>query len=174
MNYPTIFPELSTERLVLRQLSFDDRKAIFKLRSNREINELITRETPKNLNESEAFIQTCIDEFENENRIFWAIRLENNNQLIGTIVFHKINAENFYAEIGYEMNPDYQQEGYMDEAMKAVLDYGKLTMSLKSIEAYTHKNNIASISLLEKHQFVLQEDKKDDAIEDNRIFLLDI
>ena len=174
MNYPTIFPELSTERLVLRQLTLNDRKAIFKLRSNKEINKLIVRETPKNLNEAAAFIQVCLDEFEKEHRIFWAITLKSNAQIIGTIVFHNIIPENNYAEIGYELNPDYQKEGFMNEALAGVLDYGKVTLNLKLIEAFTHKNNNASISLLEKYQFSLLEDKKDEAIEDNRVFSLEI
>jgi len=166
----TDFPELTTERLVLRQLTFDDKKAIFRLRSNKEINELIERETPKNLNQAEGFIQTCLDAFENKNRVFWAVVLEGSNQLIGTIVFHKVDLENNYAEIGYEMNPDYQDEGYMSEAMKVVLDFGIMSMNLKTIEAYTHHNNAASIALLEKFLFTLQAERKDAAIADNRIY----
>ena len=156
----TIFPELSTERLNLRQLTFDDKKAIFRLRSNKEINEFIERETPKNLNQAEGFIQTCLDEFENENRVFWAMVQEDSNQLIGTIVFHKVDLENNYAEIGYEMNPDFQDEGYMSEAMKAVLEFGMMSMNLKTIEAFTHHNNTASIALLEKLPFCFTTRKK--------------
>jgi ribosomal-protein-alanine N-acetyltransferase len=166
----TDFPELTTERLNLRQLTFDDKKAIFRLRSNKEINEFITRETPKNLNQAEGFIQTCLDEFESGNRVFWAMVQEDSNQLIGTIVFHKIVLENNYAEIGFEMNPDYQDEGYMSEAMSKVLDFGITSMNLKTIEAFTHHNNEASIALLEKYLFVLQPERKDEAIEDNRIY----
>jgi ribosomal-protein-alanine N-acetyltransferase len=174
MNYPIIFPELSTERLTLRQLSSKDKREIFKLRSNKEVNKLITRETPKNLNDADAFIQTCLDEFENGNRIFWAMALENTNQIIGTIVFHNINLENSYAEIGYELNPDFQNEGFMSEAMKTVLDFGKTTLELKTVEAFTHQNNNASITLLENHQFVLEEEDEDDLFGDNRVFSLNI
>jgi ribosomal-protein-alanine N-acetyltransferase len=166
----TLFPELSTERLVLRQLTFDDKKAIFRLRSNKEINEFIQRETLKNLNQAEGFIQTCLDEFEKENRVFWAMVLEDSDQLIGTIVLHKVDLENNYAEIGFEMSPDYQDEGYMSEAMSTVLDFGTTAMTLKTIEAYTHQNNTASIALLEKCLFVLQPERKDEAVEDNRIY----
>ena len=166
----TDFPELSTERLILRQLSFDDKKAIFRLRSNIEVNEFIQRETPKNLNQAEGFIQTCLDEFENENRVFWAMVQEDTNQLIGTIVYHRVDLENNYAEIGYEMNPDYQDEGYMSEAMKTVLDFGIMSMNLKTIEAFTHHNNTASIALLEKFLFTLQSDRKDETNENNRIY----
>lgn len=168
------FPDLKTERLILRQLTFDDKKAIFRLRSNKEVNKLISRETPKNLNEAEAFIQTCQDEFENKNRVFWAMVLEDSNQLIGTVVFHKVDLENNYAEIGYEINPDYQDLGYMNEAMQAVVAFGNSSMQLKTIEAFTHQNNIASIALLEKYNFVLQPERRDEGFENNRIFRLEI
>ena len=164
------FPELSTERLTLRQLSFEDIKPIFRLRSNKEINEFITRETPKNLNEAEAFIDTCLSEFEKENRVFWGLELKSRNQLIGSIALHRIDLENNFAEIGYEVNPDFQDEGYMSEAMSKVLDFGITSMNLKTLEAFTHQNNTASIALLEKYLFVLQPERRDETIEDNRIY----
>ena len=47
-------------------------------------------------------------------------------------------------------------------------------MQLKIIEAFTHQNNIASIALLEKHNFVFQPERSDESFENNRIFRLDI
>ena len=171
MNYPTIFPELLSDRLQLRELSAKDKRTIFKLRSNKEVNKLITRNTPKNLNDAEGFIQTCWDEFEKGNRIFWAIQNIENNQIIGTIVYHNINAENNYAEIGYELNPDFHNKGFMSEAMETILEYGKSVLKLQTIEAFTHKNNTASITLLKKHQFILDDD---DLFDGNTIYRLDI
>jgi len=171
MNYPTTFPVLSTERLTLRQLSFNDRRAIFKLHCNKEINQLITREAPKNLNDSDAFIKRCSDKFEKEDCLLWALQLIETNQIIGTIAFQNMDLKNNYAEINYELNPDFQKEGFMSEAMKPVLDFGKNTINLKAIEAFTHKDNNPSITLLDKHQFVLQEDE---FFNGNQLFLFDI
>ena len=167
-----LFPKLKTDRLVLRELNFNDIQAIFELRSSKEINKLITRETPKNIKDAENFIKVCHSEFKKENRIFWA--MEFNNKLIGTIVFHRISIDNNYAEIGYELNPKYQQKGFMSEAMKNVLEFGIDKMKLKTIEAFTHKNNIASIALLEKHNFVFQPERKCKSVEDNRIWKLKV
>ena len=174
MSYPTIFPELSTERLTLRQLSLKDRRAIFKLRSNKEINKLIVRKTPKNLSDADAFIQTCLDDFETEYCIYWAIEAESTKQIIGTISFNKISLETNYVEVGYELNPDFQKNGFMDEAMKAVLEYGASTMKLETIEAFTHKDNSDSIALLEKNNFVYQPDLKDPGFENNSVFAFKI
>ena len=40
-------------------------------------------------------------------------------------------------------------------------------MELKTIEAFTHKNNTASISLLEKQKFVFEPEIKDEGFENN-------
>ncbi|MBE7653102.1 GNAT family N-acetyltransferase [Tenacibaculum finnmarkense genomovar finnmarkense] len=174
MNYPTIFPKLSTERLTLRQVSFNDKRAIFKLRSNKEINKLITRETPKNLNDADAFIQACLDNFETQSGIFWAIELQESAKIIGSINLYDINSEDNSAKISYELMPDYQKEGFMDQSMKTILAFTQLTAELKTIDAITHQNNSDAITLLEKNQFILQENKKEDLPEDNAIFRLDI
>ena len=58
----------------------------------------------------------------------------------------------------------------MSEAMSKVLDFGIEAMNLKTLEAFTHQNNTASIALLEKYLFVLQPERRDETIEDNRIY----
>jgi ribosomal-protein-alanine N-acetyltransferase len=170
----TDFPEINTERLLLRQLNADDADAIFKLRSNTEINKLITRKTPKNTEEATEFIAVCQQEFKKQNRVFWAMQLKETKQVIGAIVFHKISLENEYAEIGYELHPAFHQKGFMNEAMQAVLEFGKTRMQLKTTEAFTHQNNKASIALLEKHHFVFQPKRRDEGFENNRIWKLTI
>ena len=174
MNFPDTFPNLDSERLVLRAITSTDKIAIFKLRTNKAINVFIQRDTPKNLNEADGFIQTCLEEFEKKRRIFWGIRLKESYELIGSIVFHQINSNQRYAEIGYEIHPDYQQDGYMSEALNTVLDYGKHILKLKTIEAFTHQNNVASIALLKRYGFSLSETKEDPIIAENRVFVLDL
>ena len=43
----TPFPVLETERLTLRELNLNDAKAIFGLRTNKEVNEFIDRRSTK-------------------------------------------------------------------------------------------------------------------------------
>ncbi len=170
----TVFPEINTERLSLRQLNTDDADVIFKLRSNKEINKFISRKTPKTLEDAADFIVVCQQEFKKENRIFWVMELNETKQVIGTIVYHNISLKNDYAEIGYELHPTFHQKGLMNEAMQAVLEFGKTRMQLKTTEAFTHQNNKASIALLEKHHFVFQPERRDEGFENNRIWKLTI
>jgi ribosomal-protein-alanine N-acetyltransferase len=163
----TPFPVLETERLTLRELNLNDAKAIFGLRTNKEVNEFIDRRTPRNLSEARAFIDR-ISKLTSANKgIFWVIESKSNHQLVGTIGLRNFEDEEDYAEIGYELDPSYQQKGFMSEAFEVVLKYGFKQMELKTIEAFTHKNNTASISLLEKQKFVFEPEIKDEGFENN-------
>ena len=167
----TTFPNLESQRLKYRELGFDDTEAIFNLRSNKIINALITRKIPDNLEDAKDFISVCLQEFKKGNRIFWAMELD--EKVIGTIVYHRISFENKYAEIGYELDPNFHQKGLMSEAMKTVLGFGFNKMKLKTTEAFTHKNNTASKALLKKHNFVFQPERKDIGFDHNRIWKLE-
>lgn len=164
------FPALTTERLLLRQLKTLDVDDIYSLRSNAEINRLITRKTPKNKKEALEFITVCHQEFAKKNRIFWAMELKKTKQVIGTIVLHRISLKDSYAEIGYELHTDFHEKGLMSEAMQKVLEFGIHIAKFNVIEAFTHQNNTASIALLQKHGFVFQQERRDIGFENNRIF----
>lgn len=90
--------------------------------SGKEINKLISRETPKSIEEAKEFIKIYHQEFKNKNLIFWAIEFE--GKIISTIVHHKISIKENYAETGYELNPNYQQKGLISEALNTVLNFG--------------------------------------------------
>lgn len=167
------FPVLETDRLILRQLTLEDTKAIFGLRTNKEINTFITRNIPNNLSETRAFIDMISALVEKNDGVFWVIEAKQSNYLIGTIGLRHFEVDENYAEVGYELHPDFQERGFMSEALQEVLKFGFNNLNLKTIEAFTHKNNMASIALLEKHQFVFQPERKCNSVEDNRIWKLE-
>tara|TARA_B100000780_G_scaffold224542_1_gene163656 strand:- start:206 stop:745 length:540 start_codon:yes stop_codon:yes gene_type:complete len=166
------FPELITDRLILRQPNSKDSKSIYLLRSNKKINALISRKIPESITETTKFIAELNKRFKVKKNIFWVIVSKEHNQVIGTIGYHKFVHDFSYAEIGYELHPDNHDKGYMNESFKAVLDFGLYTMNLETIEAFTHKDNEASKALLEKYQFVFQVERRDEGFENNRIFKL--
>ncbi|MGJ8744692.1 GNAT family N-acetyltransferase [Polaribacter sp.] len=166
------FPVLETERLLLREINLDDTKAVFGLRTSKDVNAFITRDIPKNLAQTRGFIDSISNLVAENNGIFWVIQSDLNGELLGTIGLRNFKIEDDYAEIGYEIHPDYQQRGYMNEAFQEVLKFGFQQMKLKTIEAFTHKNNSPSIALLEKHSFVFQPERIDEGFEDNHIYKL--
>ncbi|MFT5958505.1 MAG: ribosomal-protein-alanine N-acetyltransferase [Polaribacter sp.] len=168
----TPFPVLETERFTLRALDLNDAKAIFGLRTNKEVNTYIKRTMLNNLSEARAFIDSISNSVANNTSIFWVLESKDTAELLGTVGLRNFDIEEDYAEIGYDMHPDFQENGYMSEAFKAILNFSAKQMDLKFIEAFTHKDNNASIALLEKYNFELQPDRKDVDFEDNRVYRL--
>jgi [ribosomal protein S5]-alanine N-acetyltransferase len=79
----TPFPNLATERLVLRKLTIKDAKEIMLLRSNEQVNKFIERTKSIDLNEAKKFIKKINNGINNNKWIYWAITLKEKNSLIG-------------------------------------------------------------------------------------------
>ncbi len=149
----TPFPVLKTERLTLRQLVSSDDKEIFALRSDDNVNKYLDRKPSKSIDDAKNFIQTINENIQRNDSIYWAITLNGTNKLIGTICLFDFSDDNSKAEIGYELLPDFQGNGIMQEATSKVIDFGIQDIGLNSIEAYTHSENQSSARLLEKFNF---------------------
>lgn len=160
----TPFPNLITERLILRQVKIQDDNEVFALRSDKRVNQFLDRPKPKIVDDARKFIEKINDRIAKNEVIYWAITLKNDSKLIGTICYWNISKENSRAEIGYELHPDFQGKGIMQEVIIKVIDYGFETMKLKSIDADLHPNNAKSINLLEKNSFVYNRRSKDTVV----------
>jgi ribosomal-protein-alanine N-acetyltransferase len=147
------FPVLFTERLLLRQISHDDANEIFVLRSDKRVMQYIARPLAKTVEDAHELIEKNISLVKNNEAILWAITLKDVPALIGTICYWNIEPENYRAELGYMLHPDYQGKGIMQETLTAVLDYGFRKLALHSIVAIVDPENAASIKLLERNNF---------------------
>ena len=148
------FPILETERLLLRRVVNTDLNEMFELRSDTDIMKHIPRPILKNLEEAKEHIASIDAKIESSKRINWAITLKSNDKLIGVAGFHRIDTENYRAEIGYIIHPSHSGQGLISEIVKKIIDYGFNTMNLHSIEAVIAPENIASEKFLEKNGFV--------------------
>ncbi len=159
-NTFTSFPFLQTERLTLRQLSVNDDKEIFALRSDKQVNKyIIGRDLSNTMEDARKFIDKIAEVVKQNKGIYWAITLTNTDKLVGTICLFNFLNENDQAEIGYELLPSFQRQGIMQEATAKVIAFALDVIGLKTIEAYTHVKNKKSLSLLEKYNFLKQENR---------------
>ena len=148
------FPDLVTGKLSFRQLATGDVNELFKLRADERVNRFLTRHPSKTIEEADAFINKINRAIRNNESIYWVITLKNDNKLIGTICLWNIQPENYRAEIGYELSPDFWGQGIMKEAIPKVIEYGFDMMKLHSIEADLDPGNSRSVILLEKNGFI--------------------
>jgi ribosomal-protein-alanine N-acetyltransferase len=165
----TPFPILKTERLELRRLSDNDKDTIFLLRSNESIKKYIDRPLINTIEEAIEFITRINNGIQEDKLIYWAISFKENPELIGTICLWNFSSENQSAELGYELRPNFQGQGFMTEAINCVIQYAFKNIAIKTLEAYTHKDNLNSVRLLEKNGFRLESHK---IYEENLSFII--
>jgi ribosomal-protein-alanine N-acetyltransferase len=157
------FPELVTERLLLRQLNLADAPEIFFLRSDKKALQFVGREPAKSVKEAEAYIKVINQNVKENEAILWGIALRSKpGTIIGTICYWQMQKENYRTEIGYMLNPEYWQKGIMKEGLQKVLEYGFNSLKLHSIEARVHPDNKASVALLESAGFNKEGHFKED------------
>jgi ribosomal-protein-alanine N-acetyltransferase len=172
MNLPIAFPEIKTRNLILRRLVPQDRKAVFILRNDKELNRFIRRNTMTIETEASAFIEKIWSNGDRGPDVFWAICMNTQPDLIGSICLWNFSEDRKLAELGYELFPAFQGKSLMSEAVKAVLDYAFKERRLTTIEAYTHKDNMRSKKMLAKFQFRHLPDKVDADNENNEVYSL--
>ena len=157
------FPEIKTEKLLLRRMTDADAPEIQFLRSDDRVMKYIDREKTKSLEEAVAFIQKVNANIDNNESIMWAITLQDNpNTLIGNIGFWRIMNQHYRSEIGYMLHPDFWNMGIMKESLLAAINFGFNEMKLHSIEAHINPENTASGVLLEKTGFIREAYFKED------------
>lgn len=146
------FPKLNTPRLHLRELGEEDVEAIYSLRSNEQVNTYIRRPLINRREEAHYFIHSMTQGILEGNWVYWGICLKDWPEVMGTICLWEFS-QDWGAELGYEMPPDFQRLGYMKEAARAVLAYGFEELMLQYIVGIMHAQNQASRRLMEKLGF---------------------
>lgn len=156
------FPRITTERLVLRQITLDDAQALFEINTNDEVLKYLDFLRMQTIEDARLKIDKHTIAVETNDSIIWAISTKENSKLIGTICLFHFKKEHFRGEIGYILHPDFWRKGILLEGMNAVINYGFDTLNLHSIEAIVDPENVASIELLEKNKFVREAYFKED------------
>lgn len=155
------FPILQTQRLILRELNKQDWQAVSFLRSSEAVNRYVDRPRAETKEAAISFIKKIQYGVEIGDSIYWSLCLKDYPGMIGSICLWNFSADRKVAEIGFDLMPDYQGKGLMNEAVREVIGYGFYNLKLHLIEAYTHIENDASINLLKRNHFVLNEAKED-------------
>jgi len=151
------FPILETARLRLRQIEMSDAETIYNHRLKEKVNTHLENFPHKSIDETKAFIERIQSNVAANNTIFWIINEKGSDTFIGSICLWNIDKETEKGETGYTLEPEFHSKGYMTEALEKIIDYGFNTIQLKTIEAYTSKNNIGSIKVLTKNNFKIDE-----------------
>ena len=165
------YPEWQTERIRLNALRSEDAPAISALRSDPEVNRYINRAESKSVEEATAFIQNMHDGIGSGLSLYWALRLYEDEELIGTSCLWNFSASRNSAEIGYELVSHLHRKGLITEVLASMIPFCWESLQLDLLEAYVHRGNEGSLKLLERFGFEITE-QQDEKNPDNLILNL--
>lgn len=164
----TPFPVIETERLILKRITNDDVNEVFELRSNPETMKYIPRPLVKTTEDALEHIAMIEEKIVENTGINWGITLKGNPKVLGIIGYYRLQPENYRAEIGYMLLPEFHGKGIITEAVNRLITYGFNNLKLHSIEAVIDPENFASEKVLQKCHFIKEAHLKESEFYDGK------
>ncbi|STO06926.1 GNAT family N-acetyltransferase [Exiguobacterium aurantiacum] len=146
--------QLETERLRLRAFHLDDAEAMYPYAKDDRVGPNAGWAPHRSIEETRAVIRM----FQADQDV-WAITLKETDEVIGTIGLHDRRPDpniqhEAQREIGYVLNPTYWGQGYIPEAVRAMLRHGFEDLGLERIWCGHFDFNDQSRRVVEKCGFV--------------------
>lgn len=136
---------LKTERLILKEIEEKDRDALFGILCSEKVNcfyMVPPLDTPEARDKMFTYFR---DTSVSESVFLKGIFLQ--NSLIGFI--NQVSVENNIIEIGWALDPEYHNQGFMTEAAACAADY-LLKQGYSAVRAGAFEENPASMRVMEK------------------------
>ncbi len=151
---------IETKRLILKPLTYEQLLKYEKCDNSLE-EELNLYETSRtiSLELKEALNNTILPNVANKNSNYlyatiWTAISKAENKMVGDLCFYGEPDADGQIEIGYGTYEEFQNKGFMTEAVMGIIDWVKTQNEVKSIIASTNKSNAASYKVLEKNNFL--------------------
>lgn len=144
---------LETERLSIRIDTVEDYVQMFKACSDAALKDCFGFRTNEELNKQKEKVSGGLTTYRTS-VVFFHLRERSLDTVIGNFAFHNWFPMHRRSEIGYAMMDDaYKNQGYMREAIAAIIPFGFEAMELNRMEAFIHPDNTASRKLVERMGF---------------------
>lgn len=144
---------IRTERLLIRPLVETDTADLFTIFSNPLVTEYAIGYPHETDEESQNYIRSVLDAYEQGTAAIWGITLMDDPKLIGIVGYELWFSDHHRAEIGYTLAHEHWGNGYATEALHGAVNYGFSQLKLNRIEATAQPGNTASWNVLEKVGF---------------------
>lgn len=147
--------KISTKRLLLRKVSLRDLTDIFEYASNQRVAQaggFLCCQTKQAVLKFIRQLATSQS---------WVLEERKKAKVIGNLcLYETVNrqaAPNREKRLlGYALNPSFQNQGYMTEAVAGIVDWAA-NQGIKRVDAIVSWNNLASQRVLEKNGFEIQD-----------------
>jgi len=146
------FPNLQTKRLSLIEIKQHHLIDLFDLFSNENVTRFYNIEALTTKEEAQKYLDWFRARFQDSLGIRWGIALKNDTKIIGTVGFNNFTRLH-RANIGYDLQTKYWNQGFITEALKEVIKFGFDQLEINRIEAEVMPGNIYSEKVLVKLGF---------------------
>ena len=149
--------ELETARLILRQTSITDAAQMFKnWASDPEVTKYLMWQPHADIEVTKSILASWDKENAKMNYYHWGMVLKENQEIIGTVGTLGIDETNRSTELGYCMSRALWGNGYMTEAVAAIIEHLFNTVGLNRITARHDPDNIGSGFVMRKCGMVFE------------------
>ncbi|HVQ37354.1 MAG TPA: GNAT family N-acetyltransferase [Pyrinomonadaceae bacterium] len=146
-------PTIEANRIRLRWVSEADIDALYTIFSDPEVMRYWSSPPIADRDAAAKIVAEIHEGFASRAHLKWGLARLTDDMVIGTVTLYGLNLEHRRAEIGYAMGRAHWGNGYMQEALQALLGFAFDVLHLHRIEADVDPRNAASIRSLEKLGF---------------------
>lgn len=146
-----LLPKLTTKRLILRPLELTDDYSMYEYAKHSQVGPNAGWKPHESISETRDFINYAIKKRDYGQPGIYSIVLKETSKMIGTIEIHSY--KEFKAEIGFVLNPEYWNKGYVTEASKAIIIYAFEVLNIKRLQYGYFLFNGRSKRVCEKLEF---------------------
>ncbi|KAA3623803.1 MAG: N-acetyltransferase [Bacteroidetes bacterium] len=169
----TSFPTLTTQRLLLRQITPQDLPNIFKGLSHPDIIKYYGV-SYNSLEGTKEQMQWFADLEKNGTGIWWAVCNPETGEFMGAGGFNDLDKTHKKAEIGFWLLPEFWGKGYMKEALTTLCDFAFEHLDLHRIEGFVESENINCKKGMAKLDFELEGTMRDCEVKNGEFISVDI
>lgn len=152
MNWESL-PTINATRVCLRSMFEKDVDALYTIFSDPQVMRYWSTLPLADKNAASKLLSEIHEGFQRHTALKWGIAHRKDDTLIGTATLFNLDFSNRRAELGYALGRANWGNGYMQEALQALLSYAFEVLELHRIEADVDPRNQASIKTLERLGF---------------------
>jgi ribosomal-protein-alanine N-acetyltransferase len=144
---------IETSRLRVRPLLESDLPSLLAINSDEETVRFLGHAPWQGMTEAEAWFERMSKLQESGSAMEFVIAAKATGNVIGRCGLFELEEGNQHARLGYILGRPHWRQGYMREALSALIDCAFSEMNLRRLEADVEAQNTASASLLRRLGF---------------------
>ena len=143
-------PVLETESLVLRKMEMRDAQDMYEYSRDPLVAKHVLWDAHTSVSDTKSYLRYMLRKYRAGEPSSWCIVEKSTDKVVGTIGYMWYQKDNSACEVGYSLARRCWNQGYMTQALNAVLDYTFRELGINRVEAQHETDNGASGAVMRK------------------------